>query len=186
MTPAPAPKIAQEPPNRPVIISAEEEEETTKNLIADTGRLFVRNLPYTCTEDDLRKLFEKFGPLSEVHMPISKDTKKPKGYAYVLYLLPEHAIKAFSALDKKFFMGRLLHILASKEKPQPKEDEDNPLGPGGRPLSIKKQRELKKKGQSGMDFNWNSLYMNVSLITFITCECSLELDCSTILMSTLP
>ena len=30
------------------------------------------------------------------------------------------------------------------------------------PLSIKKQREMKKKGQSGMDFNWNSLYMNVS------------------------
>ncbi|KAF9929920.1 hypothetical protein FBU30_001079 [Linnemannia zychae] len=163
-TPAPAPKIAQEPPNRPVIISAEEEEENAKNLIADTGRLFVRNLPYTCTEDDLRKLFEKFGPLSEVHMPISKDTKKPKGYAYVLYLLPEHAIKAFTALDKKFFMGRLLHILASKEKPQPKEDEENPLGPGGRPLSIKKQRELKKKGQSGMDFNWNTLYMNSDAI----------------------
>ncbi|KAF9112073.1 hypothetical protein BGX27_004022 [Mortierella sp. AM989] len=160
----PSSKIAQEPPNRPVIISAEEEEEIAKNLIADTGRLFVRNLPYTCTEEELRKLFEKFGPLSEVHMPISKDTKKPKGYAYILYLLPEHAIKAFSTLDKKFFMGRLLHILASKEKPQPKEDEENPLGPGGRPLSIKKQRELKKKGQSGMDFNWNSLYMNSDAI----------------------
>ncbi|KAI7832433.1 hypothetical protein BC939DRAFT_482796 [Gamsiella multidivaricata] len=128
-------EIAQEPPNRPLIISAEEEEENAKNLIADTGRLFVRNLPYTCTEEELRKLFEKFGPLSEVHMPISKDTKKPKGYAYVLYLLPEHAIKAFTAMDKKFFMGRLLHILASKEKPQPKEDEENPLGLGGRPLS---------------------------------------------------
>ncbi|GJJ68797.1 multiple RNA-binding domain-containing protein 1 [Entomortierella parvispora] len=162
--PAPPPKIAQEPPNRPVIISAEEEEEQAKNLIADTGRLFVRNLAYTCTEDDLRKLFEKFGPLSEVHMPIAKDTKKPKGYAYVLFLLPEHAINAFSALDKKMFMGRLLHIIASKEKPQPKEDEENVLGPGGKPLSIKKQRELKKKGQSGMDFNWNSLYMNSDAI----------------------
>ncbi|KAF9903176.1 hypothetical protein BX616_001698 [Lobosporangium transversale] len=158
------PKIAQEPPKRPVLLSAEEEEEIAKNQIADTGRLFVRNLPYTCTEDELRKLFEKFGPLSEIHMPISKDTKKPKGYAYVLYLLPEHAVKAFAALDKKFFMGRLLHILASKEKPQPKEDEENPLGPGGRPLSIKKQRELKKKGQSGMDFNWNTLYMNSDAI----------------------
>ncbi|KAF9432100.1 hypothetical protein BGZ76_011257, partial [Entomortierella beljakovae] len=158
------PKIAQEPPNRPIMLSAEEEEEIAKNLISDTGRLFVRNLPYTCTEDELRKLFEKFGPLSEIHMPISKDTKKPKGYAYVLFLLPEHAIKAFEALDKKFFMGRLLHILASKEKPQPKEDAENPLGPGGKPLSIKKQREMKKRGQSGMDFNWNSLYMNSDAI----------------------
>jgi len=161
--PAATPKISQEPPNRPPIISAEEEEEMAKNLIADTGRLFVRNLPYTCTEEELRKLFEKYGPLSEVHMPIAKDTKKPKGYAYILYLLPEHAIKAFTALDKKFFQGRLLHILASKEKPQKKEDEENPLGPGGHPLSVKKQRELKKKSQAGMEFNWNSLYMNVRI-----------------------
>jgi hypothetical protein len=42
------PKISQEPPNRPPIISAEEEEEMSKNLITDTGRLFVRNLPYIC------------------------------------------------------------------------------------------------------------------------------------------
>ncbi|KAG0222919.1 hypothetical protein BGX31_008794, partial [Mortierella sp. GBA43] len=161
---AATPKIAQEPPNRPVIISQEEEEEIARNHIADTGRLFVRNLPYTCTEEELRKLFEKYGPLSEVHMPITKDTKKPKGYAYVLYLLPEHAVKAFAALDKKFFQGRLLHILASKEKPQKKEDEENPLGPGGKPLSLKKQRELKKKSQAGADFNWNSLYMNSDAI----------------------
>ena len=39
------------------------------------GRLFVRNLPYTSTEDDLRELFEAFGALSEVHLPVD-DVKK--------------------------------------------------------------------------------------------------------------
>lgn len=39
------------------------------------GRLFVRNLPYTSTEDDLRELFESFGALSEVHLPVD-DVKK--------------------------------------------------------------------------------------------------------------
>ena len=34
--------------------------------IGETGRLFVRNLAYICTEDDLRKEFVKFGPLAEV------------------------------------------------------------------------------------------------------------------------
>ena len=34
------------------------------------GRLFVRNLPYSTTEDDLRELFEIFGMLSEVHLPV--------------------------------------------------------------------------------------------------------------------
>jgi multiple RNA-binding domain-containing protein 1 len=38
----------------------------TEESIGETGRLFVRNLPYICTEDDLRKEFVKFGPLAEV------------------------------------------------------------------------------------------------------------------------
>ncbi|KAF9971065.1 hypothetical protein BGZ73_006026 [Actinomortierella ambigua] len=165
-------KKAEEPattttPSNPVtvhIVSAEDEAEATRNAIADTGRLFVRNLPYGCTEDDLRALFEKFGPLSEIHMPITKDTKKPVGYAFIMFLMPEHAVTAFNALDKKFFQGRLLHIIASKDKPHKDEGEDSILGPGGKPLSIKKQRELKRKGQSGMEFNWNTLYMNPDAI----------------------
>ena len=34
--------------------------------VAETGRLFVRNLPYVCTEEDVATLFKAFGPLSEV------------------------------------------------------------------------------------------------------------------------
>ncbi|ORX98262.1 RNA-binding domain-containing protein [Basidiobolus meristosporus CBS 931.73] len=147
---APATKPSDLPPARPFEVPPAE-------LIADTGRLFLRNLPYTCTEDDLKKLFNKFGPLSEIHMPIDKETKKPKGFAYILYLIPEHAVKAFFELDGKFFQGRLLHILPAKEKPQPpKEDESN--------MSIKKQKEAKRKAQSGNDFNWNSLFMSSDAI----------------------
>ncbi|PKY15514.1 hypothetical protein GLOIN_2v1452054, partial [Rhizophagus irregularis DAOM 181602=DAOM 197198] len=91
--------------------------------IGETGRLFVRNLPYICTEDDLRREFVKFGPLAEVHMPIDKETKKQKGFAYILYHIPEHAVKAFIELDNKFFMGRLLHIIPSREKPQSRDSD---------------------------------------------------------------
>ncbi|KAJ1985004.1 Multiple RNA-binding domain-containing protein 1 [Dimargaris cristalligena] len=131
-----------------------------QEIIMETGRLFLRNLPYTCTEEDLRKRFEKFGPLAEVHMPIERDTKQPKGYAYILFVLPEHAWEAFRAMDTKFFQGRLLHVLPAKEKFTPKEF--NALNPTlGEPLtSVKKQRELKKKATSKLDFNWNSLYMS--------------------------
>ncbi len=61
----------------------------------DTGRLFITNISYTCTEEDLQKVFGKFGPISEVHIPIDKETKKSKGYAYVMYLMPEHAVIIF-------------------------------------------------------------------------------------------
>jgi len=67
----------------------------------DTGRLFVRNLTYTCTEEDLTALFQKYGPLSEIHMPIDKETKKPKGFAYVLFLLPENAVHSSLLLAKR-------------------------------------------------------------------------------------
>ncbi|RKP38577.1 hypothetical protein BJ085DRAFT_19348, partial [Dimargaris cristalligena] len=106
-----------------------------QEIIMETGRLFLRNLPYTCTEEDLRKRFEKFGPLAEVHMPIERDTKQPKGYAYILFVLPEHAWEAFRAMDTKFFQGRLLHVLPAKEKFTPKEF--NALNPTlGEPLTL--------------------------------------------------
>ncbi|CAG8467637.1 18241_t:CDS:2, partial [Acaulospora morrowiae] len=125
--------------------------------IGETGRLFVRNLPYICTEEDLRKEFNKFGPLAEVHMPLDKETKKQKGFAYVLYHIPEHAVKAYIELDNKFFMGRLLHILPSKEKPQPQNQDQSKW-------SLKKKKEMKLKSQATNDFNWNTLYMNSDTI----------------------
>jgi len=71
--------------------------------VAESGRLFVRNIPFMCTEDDLAEAFKKFGPLSEVHMPIDKATKQGKGFAYILYLIPEHAVLALSAMDGSIF-----------------------------------------------------------------------------------
>ncbi|KAJ2162003.1 Multiple RNA-binding domain-containing protein 1 [Coemansia sp. RSA 552] len=130
--------------------------------IEETGRLFVRNLPYMATEDELRKVFEPFGPLSEVHMPISKDTKRPKGFAYVLYLMPEHAVKAYKALDNKVFLGRLLHVLPGKEKPQAREAEDDSMG--GFKSSLQKERDAKKKALAGSDFNWNTLFMSADAV----------------------
>ncbi|KAJ2615746.1 Multiple RNA-binding domain-containing protein 1 [Coemansia sp. RSA 1365] len=129
--------------------------------INETGRLFVRNLPYMATEEDIRQVFEAFGPLSEVHIPISKDTKRPKGFAYVLYLLPEHAVNAFKALDNQVFLGRLLHVLPGKEKPQPREQDD---ALGGFKSSVKKERDAKKKALAGSSFNWNSLYMSADAV----------------------
>jgi multiple RNA-binding domain-containing protein 1 len=136
-----------------------------RQAIEDTGRVFIRNLPYSCTEEDLRALFEPFGPLSEVHMPIARDTKKSKGYAYILYMLPDHAIRAFDALDMKTFQGRLMHILPANEKPPQKEEDI--LGANGTKLSaVKKEKERKRKSLAGNDFNWNSLYMSVSLMIY--------------------
>ncbi|KAI8074728.1 hypothetical protein BC940DRAFT_249567 [Gongronella butleri] len=141
----------------------EQQEEDPEDQIQDTGRLYLRNLPYSCSEQDLRDTFASFGPLSEVHMPIAKDTKQAKGYAYIAFMLPEHAIKAYKAMDMKEFQGRLLHVLPAKEKPASKEEDI--YGPNGTKISkVKKEKEQKRRNLAGNDFNWNSLYMSSDAI----------------------
>ncbi|KAJ3044977.1 hypothetical protein HDV00_012396 [Rhizophlyctis rosea] len=153
-TPAPKPSLTA----APITSDLTNGEVPPADLIADTGRLYVRNLTYTCTMEDLHKLFEKFGPLSEVHIPIDKLTKKPKGFAFILFLLPEHAVKAYTALDGSIFQGRILEILPGKERPRgPDEDEEGEGEDGG---SYKRKKEKMRKKEAGNEFSWNSLFMN--------------------------
>ena len=43
------------------------------------------------------------GLLSEIHMPIDSFTKKPKGFAFITFVIPENAVKAYSELDRQSF-----------------------------------------------------------------------------------
>ena len=96
----------------PQHIAADEEEEP----VAESGRLFLRNLAYTCTEDEIKILFEKYGPIAEVHLPIDKTTKRITGIGFVTFVMPENAVTAFNELDGKIFQGRFLHIMPAKTK----------------------------------------------------------------------
>uniref|UniRef100_A0A8C1XPM2 RNA binding motif protein 19 n=1 Tax=Cyprinus carpio TaxID=7962 RepID=A0A8C1XPM2_CYPCA len=134
----------------------DEEEED----VAESGRLFVRNLPYTCTEEELKEVFIKYGPLSEVLFPIDSLTKKPKGFAFVTYMIPENAVSALAQLDGHVFQGRVLHVLASrlkKEKP-----DQGPNAPGS--SSYKRQKDAKDKAASGSSHNWNTLFLGTSAV----------------------
>lgn len=145
--------------------------------IGESGRMYVRNLTYTCTEDELRQLFEKYGPLTEVHMPIDSFTKKPKGFAFVTFVFPEHAIKAYTELDKTDFQGRLLHLLAAHAKnetaykgPPTSEggEEETDASVMGSTMSSFKQKktdELKEKANNAA--NWNTLFIRPNAVADI-------------------
>ncbi|XP_074868755.1 putative RNA-binding protein 19 [Carettochelys insculpta] len=133
----------------------DEEEED----LSESGRLFVRNLPYTSTEEDLEHIFAKYGPLSEIHFPIDSLTKKPKGFAFITYMIPEHAVKAFAEVDGQVFQGRMLHVLPSTIK---KEEKENPDVAGS--SSYKKQKESKDKANSASSHNWNALFIGTNAV----------------------
>lgn len=136
-------------------------DEEVVESIAESGRLFIRNLSYSITEDDLTQLFEKYGPLTEVLLPLDKTTSKPIGLGFVTFMLPEHAVKAFNELDKQIFQGRLLHIMPSKP----------PIGPSTKPVvqnnntsSYKKTKEISMKESSTSAHNWNSLFLGSNAV----------------------
>jgi multiple RNA-binding domain-containing protein 1 len=56
--------------------------------ICETGKLFFRNLAYTVTEEDLQSLFEKFGPVAELNLPVDSFTRKIKvGFLKLILIL---------------------------------------------------------------------------------------------------
>uniref|UniRef100_A0A803YP77 RRM domain-containing protein n=1 Tax=Meleagris gallopavo TaxID=9103 RepID=A0A803YP77_MELGA len=133
----------------------DEEEED----LSESGRLFVRNLPFTSTEEDLEKIFSKYGPLSEIHFPIDRLTKKPKGFAFITYMIPEHAVKAYAEMDGQVFQGRMMHLLPSIIKKEKLEDTD-----AEESSSYKKQKEAKDKASSASSHNWNTLFVGTNAV----------------------
>ncbi|GMN60320.1 hypothetical protein TIFTF001_029406 [Ficus carica] len=126
----------------------------------ETSRLFVRNLPYTATEEELEELFGEFGTVSEVHIVIDKDTKRSKGYAYIRYTLPEFAARALEELDNTSFQGRLLHIMPSKQKnSSEKLETDTVASQGSKTFKQKRVEERKASEASGDTKAWNTLFM---------------------------
>ena len=55
--------------------------------IAETGRLFLRNLSYAATEADLEQLLSPYGDLSEVHLVVDKCAVLPRWTNVLLYLV---------------------------------------------------------------------------------------------------
>jgi multiple RNA-binding domain-containing protein 1 len=109
----------------------EEEEAVAPN------RLFCRNLPFSCTDDDLRHCFSRFGTVLECHVPVD-DTGRSKGFGFVAFGQSSNAASALTALDGTDFQGRLLHILPARRAPA-SNDSGEPVG------SYKDQQEQKRR-----------------------------------------
>ena len=82
---------------------------------AASNRLYVGNLSYNTTEDDLRGLFTRCGRLTSLHMIRDRVTKKLKGYAFIEMSTVEEASKALS-LNGTDFLGRKLLVSEAKSK----------------------------------------------------------------------
>ncbi|KAK7475665.1 hypothetical protein BaRGS_00033091 [Batillaria attramentaria] len=130
--------------------------------IAESGKLFVRNLAYVCTEEALEAMFSKFGPVAEFDLPVDPWTKKIKGFAHVTYMIPEHAVKAYTELDGKAFMGRMMHILPGKSNDEKYESSER--------SSFKKKKDEQQKALAKSSHNWNALFLGADAVASAMAE----------------
>ena len=73
-------------------------------------RLFVGNLPYQATEDDVRNHFAQAAPPVRVAIPVDRETGRPRGFAFIEFADAAQAEQAIRQFDGQPFMGRNLAV----------------------------------------------------------------------------
>ena len=79
-------------------------------------KLYVGNLPFSATEDEIRSLFEDFGGTVDLHIPLDRETGRPRGFAFVTLSSKEQGEAAIGSLDGKDMGGRALRISEAQER----------------------------------------------------------------------
>lgn len=102
------------------------------------------------------------GPITEVNLPIDKVTRKLKGFGVVTFLMPEHAVKAYSDLDGSVLHGRMLHLLPGKSKDVQEINSES--------TNYKQKKALKDKATAGSSHNWNSLFIGHNAVAAVIAD----------------
>ena len=89
------------------------------------SKLYVGNLSYSTTEDDLRQLFSQAGNVKSVSVIKDRDTGRSKGFAFVEMASDDDAQKAISQFNGQSFQDRSLKVNVARPR------EDRPRGGGG-------------------------------------------------------
>ena len=78
--------------------------EADQNELVDDQRLFVMNLSYSVTKEELIDLFGKYGKIDDIEIPFRKGGRgAPLGLAFIRFAESESAIQAFAEQDQSYF-----------------------------------------------------------------------------------
>jgi cold-inducible RNA-binding protein len=87
-------------------------------------KLYVGNLSFETTENDLQDTFEQHGTVNEVHLMMDRMTGKSRGFAFVTMNDDTQAATAMNALNGKDLNGRALTV----NQARPREERPRPHG----------------------------------------------------------
>lgn len=97
----------------------------------ESPRVYVGNLSYDVTEQDLQELFKGIGPVRNVEIVYNRSTHRSKGYGFVEMLHKDEAVRSVEVLHDQPFMGRKLIVSGAKSKGQDEREdqEETPREP---------------------------------------------------------
>ena len=107
-------------------------------------KLYVGNLNYDSSEDQVRELFGTHGEVAEVKIIMDRFTGRSRGFAFVRMATSDGAAKAKEALHGQAFQGKTLVIDWART------EQDRPSGGGG------ERRERSGGGFGGQRREWNN------------------------------
>ena len=82
--------------------------------------IYVGNLPYSLSEEDLKALFVPYGEISSVNLIIDRQTKRSRGFGFIMMPQQTEAEAAIKGLHNKAIRGRKLRVNESRPRePQP-------------------------------------------------------------------
>ncbi|MFO1476858.1 MAG: RNA-binding protein [Verrucomicrobiota bacterium] len=90
-----------------------------------SNKLFVGNLSFNTTENDLHDAFAAFGTVTEANLMVDRTTNRPRGFGFVTMSSPEEAQKAIEGMNGKELDGRALTVNIARPR------EERPGGGGG-------------------------------------------------------
>lgn len=83
--------------------------------------IYVGNLNYQTTEEELRELFSQYGEVESVKLIMDRETNRPRGFGFVEMVEEDAATAAVSMLNDKDFNGRNLRVNEARER-QPRNE----------------------------------------------------------------
>ena len=93
------------------------------------SKLFVGNLSYQATEEDLRELFQQAGTVESERDITDQFTGRPRGFGFVEMSTKEEAERAIEQLNGRLFRDR--NLVVNEARPQPNRSPGGPRGAGG-------------------------------------------------------
>ena len=92
-----------------------------------SNKLFVGNLSFNTTENDLQDAFAAFGTVTETNLMMDRETGRPRGFGFITMSSAEEAQKAIEGMNGKEMDGRALTVNVAK----PREERTGGGGGGG-------------------------------------------------------